>query len=333
MRSSRRRRPASWRGDPAASTRGRLRAVRARALRARSALERRFPALTALTERLVHVNVLDSAFRLAAQAFLTTMPLLLAFAAFAPRAVRDQLLSSVRTVFGIDDATAAQLRRLLDADGGTLRTTVGILGALMALLSATSLSRALARVLERAWRLPGSSAKVGAWRWLLWIAAWVVILTVQGLLRDGFGAGMWLGAPVSFLIGCVIWSWTQHLLLAARVRWLPLVPGAVLTSLAVTILSLSAHVYMPIALSRSLRQYGPLGAVSTLLSWLVVICVAVCLTLTAGAVLAEEPPLGPRLGFRRLSPESGGAGSRAGREAEDSSSARPSAGPGEGSPR
>lgn len=265
-----------------------MRAARSKALRTRDTLERRFPVVTALAERLLAANVVDEAFRLAAQTFLTAMPLLFTFAAFAPPAVRDQALSSIRTVFGIDDAAAVQMRQLLDASSGTLRETAGALSAIMALLSATSFSRALARICERAWQLPKSSTRVGAWRWLLWIVVWVALVVAQGPLRNGFGSGPWLGALVSLVVGSLQWWWTQHLLLAGRVHWLPLLPAAVLTSLATTVVSLTAHVYMPIALNKGLSEYGPLGGVFTILSWLVVICVAVCLTLTAGAILGDS---------------------------------------------
>ncbi|TDT98467.1 membrane protein [Streptomyces sp. 846.5] len=262
--------------------------------------ERRMPVLTELTDRLLSANLLDAGTRLAAQAFLTSVPLLFALGAFAPQGVRDQLLHSLRSVFGLTGASDQQLNAAVG--GGTddeqLRQTTGTIGLLMALVSSTSFSRAMARVCERAWQLPKSGTRIAAWRWLLWVVTLMAMVLVQGPLRDGFGVGIWLGVPVSFLVGVVVWWWTQHLLLAARVGWLPLLPGALLASAAMSALALTARIYMPSALNRSLSAYGSLGLVLAVLSWLIVLCAAITFAITIGAVLAQEPPLNRYLGAR-----------------------------------
>jgi membrane protein len=166
-----------------------------------------------------------------------------------------------------------------------------VIGALIVLLSATASSRAMARVCERAWRLPRAAARLVAWRWVAWIVAWVAVLVLQGPLRHGLGAGPWVGAPLIFLADVLVWWWTQRLLLGARMPWLPLLPGALLSALAMTALSMTARLYLPTALNRSLATYGSLGSIFTLLSWLIAICAVLTFTITAGAVLATEPPL------------------------------------------
>lgn len=281
--------------------------LQTRAVETRADIERRLPVITAATQRLLSANVIDAGFRLAAQTFLTAMPLLLTAAAFAPQGARDQLLSTLRTIFGINDATAAQVRQVLESNGGTVRQTVGTIGAVMALLSATSLSRALARVCERAWALPKSPTRIAAWRWLIWIAVWAASMFFQGPVRDGFGVGTWLGALAGGLANLVLWSWTQHLFLAGRRSWPAVVPGAVLAAVATTVLSLTAAFYMPRAIGRSLDTYGPLGAVFALMTWLVVVCMAITIAITVGAVLAEHPPLN-RLTHCETAPATGTTG-------------------------
>ncbi|MEU5918493.1 YhjD/YihY/BrkB family envelope integrity protein [Streptomyces sp. NPDC004288] len=273
-------------------------ATRVRDLRAGA--ERRFPVITELTARLVSGNLLDSATRLAAQAFLAAVPLLFALAAFAPSGVRDQMLESLRTVFGLRGSSDEQLRQVLQgsADPG-VRETSGAVGALVALVSATSFSRAMARVCERAWRLPKAGTRIAAWRWAVWLLALVLVVLLQAPLRDGFGAGAWLGLPLYFLVSTGVWLWTQHLLLAKRIRWLPLLPGALLAGTATTVLSVTAGLYMPGALNRALAEYGSLGLVLTLLSWLIAVCAALTFAVTIGAVLAQEPPLDRYLGTDR----------------------------------
>lgn len=275
---------------------------RRRALDTWAAAQRRFPVLTDVTARLVSVNVLDGATRLAAQVFLTAVPLMFVAAAVAPQGVRDQMLHSAQQLFGLSGASQAQLKEVYGAHGdehASLRQTTGVIGALMALLSATACSRAMARVCERAWRLPRSGVRVVVWRWFAWLVAWGLVLVLQGPLRAGLGAGPWLGVPLIFLADVAVWWWTQRLLLGGRVPWARLLPGAVLTAAAMTALSVTARLYMPLALNRSLSAYGSLGSVFTVLSWLIASCAVVTATITAGAVLGSEPPLAPLLDRRR----------------------------------
>ncbi|MGW8885799.1 YhjD/YihY/BrkB family envelope integrity protein [Streptomyces sp. NPDC055749] len=266
------------------------------ARRLRSTAEARFPIVTHLTARMISVNILDAATRLAAQCFLTVVPLLFVFASFAPQAVKDQLVSSLRAVFGLTGASNAQLEQLYHSNTTSLREVTGVIGTLMVLLSATAVSRAVQRLCHRAWEIPRGGTKVAPWRWIVWIAVWPTVLVVQAPLRDGFGAGLWLGLPVTVLCQTALWWWTQHLLMGGRIRWLPLLPGAVIAAAAVTALSVGARFYMPVALNRTLSEYGSLGPVFTLLSWLIVVCVAVAASITMGAVLAQETRLAGRLG-------------------------------------
>jgi membrane protein len=287
-------------GSPTSGRAGRLRAraasLRARLLRLRNTAEERFPVITHLTSHLIAVNLLDSATRLAAQAFLTAVPLLFLVASFAPQAVRNQIISSLQDVLGINGSADQQLKKVFQANPESLRQSTGVVSGLMVLISATACSRAMQRLCQRAWRMPSAGARVAAWRWPVWIAAWLAMVALQGPLRDGFGAGLWLGLPLLLVAQVGVWWWTQHLLLAARVPWLPLLPGALLTGLAMTALTVIAKLYVPAALNRSLDRYGSLGAVFTLLSWLIGLCVVVAVGITAGAVIAREPAVSRRLG-------------------------------------
>ncbi|MFJ1605999.1 hypothetical protein ACIOHS_21875 [Streptomyces sp. NPDC088253] len=276
--------------------RGRTAELGARLRRLRGTAEERFPVIIRLTSHLIAVNLLDSATRLAAQVFLTAVPLLFVVASFAPQAVRNEFLSSFHDVFGINGSSEQELKKVFDADPANLQQSAGVVSSLMVLLSATACSRAMQRLCQRAWRLPSASPRIAAWRWLVWIAAWLVILALQGPLRTGFGAGAWLGLPLLLLAEVGVWWWTQHLLLAARIPWLPLLPGALLTGVAMTALTVVAKLYVPGALNRSLDRYGSLGAVFTVLSWLIGLCVVIAAGITAGAVIAREPAVSRRLG-------------------------------------
>ncbi len=260
-------------------------------------LPEQVPLVGRALRQLLRVNLLDCATRLAAQAFLSALPALFVVAVFTPAAVRDGLVHSLRKELGLQGAAAQSVQQLLGT-GHEEDTGFGAIGALMTVLSATALSRAMQRVCERCWELPKSGTRVAAWRWLVWLLVWLVCLVLQTPVRDGFGLGAWIGVPLTFVGATALWWWTQYLLLGGRVRWLPLLPGALLCGVAVTGIGVASRVYLPSAMSRSIGQFGPYGVVFTALSWLIVVFSGVTLAIALGRVVAEEETVAGLLGSR-----------------------------------
>ncbi|MFD5913010.1 ribonuclease BN [Streptomyces massasporeus] len=249
---------------------------------ARIAAGLRSGSMARLLSRLSTLNIVEGAVRLAAQAFLTALPLLMTVAAFAPGWMQDLLADSLRAVLGMRGDTLDELRRVFSATG-TTRNTAGAVSALVTLLSATAFSRALQAVFERCWHLPRAPLRAAVWRWLLWLVVWLACLLLQAPLRSAFGAGAVPGVLLSVLSATLLWWWSQHLLLGGRIGWRSLLPGALLAGSGTVLLSLAARVLIPTAMERSLDEFGPLGPVFTFLSWLI----AVFLVAVSGLALGE----------------------------------------------
>ncbi|MFF8873143.1 ribonuclease BN [Streptomyces massasporeus] len=249
---------------------------------ARIAAGLRSGAMARLLSRLSTLNIVEGAVRLAAQAFLTALPLLMTVAAFAPGWMQDLLADSLRAVLGMSGDTLDELRRVFSATG-TTRSTAGAVSAVVTLLSATAFSRALQAVCERCWHLPRAPIRTAVWRWLLWLMVWLACLLLQAPLRSAFGAGGVPGVLLSVLSATLLWWWSQHLLLGGRIGWRSLLPGALLAGSGTVLLSLAARVLVPTAMERSLEEFGPLGPVFTFLSWLI----AVFLVAVSGLALGE----------------------------------------------
>ncbi|RKT19499.1 membrane protein [Streptomyces sp. 1114.5] len=285
---------AQQRGEPTRTDRFRARSAW---LRGRTADLRDAPFLRRLAAQLIHIHVLDTATRLAAQAFLTAIPVLFVLAAFLPQEARSSAADSLRTVLGLQGSSLDDVKRALQPVGREATTDAfGGIGILVTVLSATSCSRILQRLCERTWHLPHLSGRLAAWRWLAWLLVWIVALVLQGKVRSGFGAGEALGVVLYLITAGLLWLWTQHLLLGGRVSWLPLIPGAVLTSAGLTALAWVSKLYVPRSLNRSITQFGPLGLVFTLLSWLIVVFTAVTLGIGIGYVVAGQGRLARLLG-------------------------------------
>ncbi|MFC6596303.1 ribonuclease BN [Kitasatospora paranensis] len=249
------------------------------------------------------MNLLDSSTRLAAQAFLSALPALFVVAVFAPASLKHGIVSSMQEQLGLKGISSDQIKQLMAPKSDDVAQGFGVFGALVTLLSATALSRALQRVFERCWELPKARGRVAVGRWLLWLGVWLIVMVFQHPLHDGFGAGRWLGLPLTFVATTALWWWTQHLLLAGRIPWGPLLPGAVLCGVAVLGVGAVAEVYLPRAVSESVTRFGPYGVVFTALSWLIVLFTALTVAVTLGRVIAQEPEVSRRLGSAEPEPE------------------------------
>ncbi|MFC9814212.1 YhjD/YihY/BrkB family envelope integrity protein [Streptomyces virginiae] len=255
------------------------------------------PFLGRTLEQFARVNLLDCATRLAAQAFLGAIPAIFVIGALAPDWLRKQLVSTISGTLGLTGPALDQIRSVVHSSGDDTATiaSTGAVGVVVTLLSATACSRALQRTCERAWHLPKAGARLAAWRWVAWLLVWLTALLFQGPIQQAFGTGRVLGAVVSLISGTLLWWWTQHLLLGGRVAWLPLLPGAVLVAVGASLVSWGSRFYMPRALNHSLQQFGGLGLVFVMLSWLIMFFVVVTMGIALGYILAHEPWTARRL--------------------------------------
>ncbi|WP_308379380.1 YhjD/YihY/BrkB family envelope integrity protein [Streptomyces sp. ISL-43] len=247
------------------------------------------PLLGRLLEQLATVRILDCATRLAAQAFLGAVPAVFVMAALAPAWLQDQLISSIRTTLGLQGAALDPVRSVYSATDPTATVSTGWVGVVVTLLSATACSRALQKTCERSWHLRKAKARVAAWRWVAWLVVWLIALLFQGPVQTAFGTGRAAGFALAVISGTLLWWWTQHLLLGGRIPWLPLLPGAVLAGVGEQLLSLASRIYMPHAVQRSMEQFGSLGSVFVLLSWLIMLFIVITLAIAVGYVVAHEP--------------------------------------------
>ncbi|NUR92349.1 MAG: ribonuclease BN [Nonomuraea sp.] len=240
--------------------------------------------LSRLLARLAHVRPTESAFILAAHLFLSVFPLLIIISVIAPEAARG-VAAVMRQRLGLTGASASTMRDLVHSSPGD-HGAITIIGALMALVSATSFTRALQRLYERSWQVPALGLK-GSWRGAIWLVGFLAYLEIivlsgrltQGSPLQGIGTLVWLA---------LLWWWTPYLLLGGRVRWRSLVPTAVLSAVALAVLGLVSARYMPYALTTNERKYGTLGVVFALESWLAVVCGALVFSAVLGAHAAQS---------------------------------------------
>ncbi|UGQ12611.1 YihY/virulence factor BrkB family protein [Yinghuangia sp. ASG 101] len=260
---------------------------RTRAVRLYTALKGGF--VGRCTARAFEIQITDRMLALAAQAFLALLPLVIVVAAAAPDSVTDGLVDVLRKHVGLSGGSTTQNIEVIAE--ATDEAGVTVVGSLLVLLAATSFSRALQRVYERAWRLPPGGLR-SAWRPLAWIIGVLVYFVVLALtFKVSLGGVPWTltRSLITAAGSLVLWSWTPFVLLSGRVRWRALWPTALATSCGTVLLGAFSAEYVPHLLTTNERRYGTLGVAFAIESWLVVLFAVVVAATVVGTVLVETP--------------------------------------------
>jgi membrane protein len=240
--------------------------------------------------RLVEVRFLDRTVILAAQAFSAILPLLIVVSTISPRPGGDSPGAYLARRLGLaaDDVSSLQVAV---APPPSARASIGVLGTVLALLTATSFARALQRSYELAWRLPRAGLRA-AWRPLalvIGLALYAELLFLFGRLVRGVPAGTILEDLVTFAAAWALWTGSGWILLGGRVRLRLLAAGGLLTAVGFGVLRRLSALYLPALVASNQQQYGLLGVAFTLFSWLSACAFIIVVATVVGAVLAEDP--------------------------------------------
>jgi membrane protein len=251
--------------------------------------------------RLVEVQFLDRTVILAAQAFSAVLPLIMVVSAVSPRPGGESLAVTLVRRLGLHQTQVSSLQSAV-APPPSARASIGVLGVVLALLTATSFARALQRSYQLAWRLPPVGLRA-AWRPLalvVGLALYIELLFLFGRLVRGVPAGSLLEDLVTFAGAWALWTGAGWILLAGRVRPRLLAVGGLLTAVGFASLRRLSAFYLPSLVATNQQQFGLLGVAFTLFSWLSACSFIIVVATVLGVVLAEDPG---RLGrFIRASP-------------------------------
>jgi membrane protein len=244
--------------------------------------------------RLIDVNFLERTVILAGQAFSAILPLIMVVSTVSPHPGGDSPAAALARRLGLGPRDVASLQSAI-APPPSARASIGVLGVVLALLTATSFARALQRSYELAWQLPPAGRRA-AWRPLalvIGLTLYVELLFLFSRLIRGVPASTLLEDLVTFAGAWAVWTGSGWILLAGRVRARLVAAGGLLTALGFTILRRLAAFYLPGLVVNNQQQFGLLGVAFTLFSWLSACAFVIVVATVIGAVLADD---GGRLG-------------------------------------
>lgn len=244
---------------------------------------------------LLQVQIFDRAMGLAAQAFTSIFPLLIMFGA---------LLGAKHSGEIADALDMPQSSRMLLVDTLDERGfgTFGVLSALIVLVSATGLARAMVRAYATVWEVGKVRAgPAAAARWLF-----VVLLLSAFVLVSRVPLPYVTDTVALFVADAGLTVLLPAMLLGGTVPIRRLVPGGLAFGLVMLAVRPAGHIYLPRALRSSSAHYGTIGLAFTYIGWLYVISFCLIATTVIGHVLAADRGLLGRVirgeaGLRTLS--------------------------------
>ncbi|MFI1869876.1 YhjD/YihY/BrkB family envelope integrity protein [Streptomyces jumonjinensis] len=232
------------------------------------------------------MELMHRAMGFAALGFLTLVPLLVVVAAADP-ASGQGFARWLGQALGVSQASQDEVESLFGMPGTALQRTTAFGLAALAVFGLT-FGSAVQTGYEKVWDLPTARWHT-MWRHVVFLALLVFCLLVfvnTPIPSDPAIAAA--AAALGDLTGTALFFWiAQRLLLGGRVRWQALLPGAVLTALALLGLRVfSQFVFSPLIASNAVT-YGPFGTVLVLQSWLVGVGVVVYGGALVGRLLHE----------------------------------------------
>jgi membrane protein len=214
------------------------------------------------------MELMHRAMGFAALGFLTLVPLLILVAAADP-ASGQGFARWLGQGIGVSAGPQHEIQQLFGRPGQALQGTTALGLAALAVFG-LSFGGAVQTGYERVWDLSTARWHT-AWRHVVWLAALIVYLIIfvnTPVTSDSvpwklFGT---IGDVVAAFL--FIW-WSQRVLLAGRVRWGALLPGAVATALGMLGLRIFSQLVFSPLIASSAVTYGPFGTVLVIQSWLV----------------------------------------------------------------
>jgi len=261
------------------------------------------PPVRRTVDELVRIELIDRSLAVGAQALLALVPLMVVLAAFLPAHLTSTAVARFDDVTGLARASGQLVTSQLEPlrSGDEIRAQTGLIGLVVAILSATSFARALMRAYERVWELPTVSGFRGRRRGLGWLLGWLValqLLILTGWARaqaqahvDAPSARAALGSvgiAVQVVVVALLWWWTLRVLLSGRVSWRSLVAPAAITGVSLVAYAGGSAVVMPRYAAASAEQYGTFGLVLAVATWLVGFAGVLVVAAVVGRVVSED---------------------------------------------
>jgi len=195
------------------------------------------------------------------------LPLLIVLSAAAGRDVRQSLIIRM----GLNHQAAAAVDGLISS-GRTAVTTLSVFGIAWLVFGAFGISATLQSWYRKVYdEAPSQRTAKALAVQTLWLVGFLAYLTVQVLIGRQVSslAGHVLIFAAEFGCAVVFWTVSPYLLLLGKVGWRAALPGGIATGFCLTGLNIFSALVLSSSIVSGDENYGPVGVVTALLSYLI----------------------------------------------------------------
>lgn len=246
------------------------------------------PGVGPLLAGLTRIELVDRSLALGAQALLALLPFLVVLAAFTPDDVGRAVVDHVRDAMGLTSGDMGPATEVVGSE--SIESNTGVFGFVVALVSATSFSRALQRMYARVFEVTKQESTGRVQRSVVWLPVWLVYMMFVALLSrwpDGLVAGV-LVPVLAAALQVAFWWWSVHFMLSGARSWSHLLPAALITTAASLLMFVGSGVVMPPYTRSSVEQFGSFGLILAAASWLVAFGGLLVVSSLTGRLVAES---------------------------------------------
>jgi membrane protein len=240
--------------------------------------------------RLNAIDFMNSSMQFAALAVLCLFPFLIIVAAETGGDARPALIRRL----GLDHKATNDVNALM-SPGTHAVATLSILGAAFVLFGAIGVASTLQTWYQRVYdQTPHSKWTRHVAAQLLWLIGAVIYFAVYDSVVRALAPVGSARVPIylgTFAIAVGFYWWTQHVLLLGQIGWGRLFPGALATGVCVTGLAAFSSLLFSGQIVSSDTDYGSIGVVMVLLSYLIGFAVCLHLGAVTGRVWNERHAL------------------------------------------
>jgi membrane protein len=215
--------------------------------------------------RLNAVDFMNSSFVFASLFLLCLFPFLAVVDAASGNDVRKNLVLRM----GLHGKAADDINNLISS-GHRAVNDLSILGGLLLVLGAIGIASTLQLWFQRVFEQPHTR---GTMRVLLvrvvWVALFAAYLILQVVIGDALHGTVVVVYVCEFALTAFFWTWSAYLLLNGQVPWRSLVALGVATAICITGLGIFSTLLFSSQVVSGQNDYGPVGVVMVLMSYLI----------------------------------------------------------------
>lgn len=212
---------------------------------------------------------------------ISLLPFFILLSAFANARVDDDLALRL----GLDHRASGIVTQLFISSPAKLNVATAT--SLIFLTAGTlAVAKSLQQIYEKAFHQDHRGLR-DLYRLLIWVLALCSAVTLESLAGQAarnLAGGVVLAELVTLVVMTPFFWWTMHYLLAGRLSWRRLLPHAIATGVFFTGFGFFSRIYFSATIISDSKTYGTIGAVFSIVTWLIGIGAVIILGAVAGAV-------------------------------------------------